>query len=106
MQAVPTEVVLGPDGALYISQLTGFPFPVGGANIYRWSADGVTTYATGFTNVIDLDFGPDGSLYVLEIAKNSLLQGEEGGRLWRIAPDGTRTVFAEEGLMFPSSVVA
>jgi hypothetical protein len=106
MQAVPTAVALGPDGALYVSQLTGFPFPVGGSNVYRWAADGVTTYATGFTNAIDLTFGPDGSLYLLEIAKNSLLAGEEGGRLWRIAPDGTRSVVAEEGLMFPSSVVA
>ena len=31
----PTGVVKGPDGALYVSQLTGFPFPVGGANVYR-----------------------------------------------------------------------
>ena len=75
------------------------------ANIYRWAADGVTTYATGFTNAIDLAFGPDGSLYVLEIAKNSLLQAEDGGRLWRIAPDGSRSVVAEEGLTFPTSVV-
>ena len=40
MQAVPTGVVKGPDGALYMSQLTGFPFPVGGANVFRidpWS---------------------------------------------------------------------
>src|SRR5204863_257016 len=32
MQAVPTSVVCGPDGALYVGQLTGFPFPVGAAN--------------------------------------------------------------------------
>ena len=31
MQAVPTAVAEGPDGALYVSQLTGFPFPVGGS---------------------------------------------------------------------------
>jgi hypothetical protein len=34
-QAVPTSVVRGPDGALYVGQLTGFPFPPGGANVYR-----------------------------------------------------------------------
>jgi hypothetical protein len=28
-------VVVGPDGAYYVSQLTGFPFPVGAANVYR-----------------------------------------------------------------------
>ncbi len=30
MQAVPNSVVQGPDGAWYVGQLTGFPFPVGG----------------------------------------------------------------------------
>jgi len=29
MQAVPTSVTVGPDGAFYVSQLTGFPFPSG-----------------------------------------------------------------------------
>ena len=33
--AVPTSVARGPDGAFYVGQLTGFPFPVGGANVYR-----------------------------------------------------------------------
>jgi len=103
-QSVPTSVTLGPDGALYVTELTGFPFPVGASNVYRWAADGVTTYASGFTNVLDLAFGPDGSLYVLEIAKNSLLNAEDGGRLWKIAPDGTRSVVAEDGLIAPTSV--
>lgn len=34
-EAVPTEVVRGPDGAWYVSLLTGFPFPVGGSSIVR-----------------------------------------------------------------------
>ena len=29
MEAVPTSVAIGPDGALYVGQLTGFPFPAG-----------------------------------------------------------------------------
>ena len=38
---VPTSVaaVKGYDGAYYISQLTGFPFPKGAANIYRVDPD-------------------------------------------------------------------
>jgi hypothetical protein len=36
MDAVPTSVALGPDGALYVSQLTGFPFPVGGHGSTAW----------------------------------------------------------------------
>ena len=35
MQAVPTTVTVGPDDALYIGQLTGFPFPTGRASVYR-----------------------------------------------------------------------
>jgi hypothetical protein len=35
MHAVPTSVVEGPDGSLYVGQLTGFPFPAGGASVFR-----------------------------------------------------------------------
>ena len=34
-QAVPTSVTIGPDGDLYVGQLTGFPFPGGLARVYR-----------------------------------------------------------------------
>ncbi|MDP9189593.1 MAG: ScyD/ScyE family protein [Actinomycetota bacterium] len=94
MQAVPTAVVRGPDHALYVSQLTGFPFPVGGASIYRVDKRGgepevYPSDSTTFTNVTDLAFGPDGSLYVVEIATNGLLSGDPTGALKRIAPDGS-----------------
>ena len=46
-------------------------------------------YAARFTNIIDIEFGPDGSLYVLQIA--SPIPNFAGGALLRVAPDGTRT---------------
>lgn len=109
MQAVPTSVVQGPDGAYYVGQLTGFPFPVGAANVYRVPAGGgaPTVYASGFTNIVDIAFGKDGSLYVLEIAKAGLLAPGEGlpvGALIRVAPNGTRTEIASEGLLAPGGV--
>lgn len=93
VQAVPTTVALGPDGDFYVGVLTGGPFTVGLANVYRVPASGGTPVVAygGFTNIIDIDFGPDGSLYVLEIAKNAIPNFGAGGRLVRIAHDGTRS---------------
>lgn len=110
MDAVPTSVALGPDGHYYIGQLTGFPFPAGGAKIFRVPAQGGTpeVYAAGFTAIIDVAFGADGSLYVLEIAKNGLLDAfifnDWTGALIRVAPDGTRTEMAEGALFAPGGV--
>jgi hypothetical protein len=92
MQAVPTGVVVGPDGAYYVSQLTGFPFPVGGAKVFRVDprTGAYTDYASGFTNIMDLDFGRDGTLYVLEIDSDSLLGPSTDGGLWTVSKRGTR----------------
>ena len=110
MDTVPTSVALAPDGSYYVGQLTGFPFPVGAANIYRVPAGGGApqVVATGFTHIVDLAFGPDGSLYVLEIAKNGLLAAfntnDWTGALIRIAPDGTRTELVPGLLTAPGGV--
>ena len=106
MDAVPTSVVVGPDGAFYVSQLTGFPFPVGGARIYRVEPGGGAPeiYAEGFTNVTDLAFGRDGSLYVLEIATNGLLSMDRTGALKRVAPDGSQETVVSEGLEAPTGL--
>jgi hypothetical protein len=58
MQAVPTGMAIGPDNQLYIGQLTGFPFPVGGANVYRFNGTNLEEFATGFTNIIESCFRP------------------------------------------------
>ena len=91
MQAVPTGVVVGPDGATYVSQLTGFPFPVGGAKVFRIDprTGAVSTYASGITMGMDLAFGRDGTLYVLEIDSNSLLQPGSDGAIWAVPRHGT-----------------
>ena len=106
MQAVPTSVTIGPDGAAYVSQLTGAPFPVGGASIWRVEqGKAPTVYATGLTNVMDLAFGPDGTLWVVEFAKNGLLSGDPTGALLSIpAGGGEATLVASDGLMAPGGV--
>jgi len=65
--AVPTDVVLGPDGAYYVSTLTGFPFTAGTAIVYRVvPGQDPTPYAWTLTQLTDLAFAADGSLYVLQ----------------------------------------
>jgi glucose/arabinose dehydrogenase len=105
MQAVPTAVTRGPDGAFYVSQLTGFPFPAGAANVYRVvRGSPPEIYASGLTNVTDLAFDDDGSLYVVEFARNGLLSGDPSGEVVEIAPDGTRTSVASDGLVEPYGI--
>ncbi len=105
MDAVPTSVAVGPNGALHVSELTGFPLPVGGARIYRLvPGEEPQVYAKGFTNVVDIAFEGDGSLLVVEIAKNSLLSGDQTGALIRLKPDPTRETILSEGLTVPTAV--
>jgi sugar lactone lactonase YvrE len=102
--SVPTAVALGPDGAYYVGELTGGPFSVGAASIYRVvPGQAPEVFLTGFTTIIDLTFGPDGSLYVLQFATGPMLSGP--GALIRVSPDGTRTTLASAELTNPMSVV-
>jgi DNA-binding beta-propeller fold protein YncE len=77
IQSVPTSVAVGPDGAYYVGELTGAPFPTGISRVWRIApgtrhADCATSPAcavviTGRTAIIDLQFGPDGKLYVAQL---------------------------------------
>ena len=62
---MPTEVERGPDGALYVSLLTGAPFNAGVAGIYKIVSGQPQLAQGGFKTIIDFTFGPDGSMYVL-----------------------------------------
>jgi hypothetical protein len=81
-QAVPTSVEIGPDGNIFVAELKGFPAPTNESNIWRvspganraqcgTSPDCVKVFDGGFTSIIDLAFGPDGRLYVLEFDERS-----------------------------------
>lgn len=108
-QSVPTSVAVGPDGAYYVGLLSGFPFAPGSAAVYR--VDPATgsfhPYATGLSHVVGIDFGPDGSLYVVELAQSLLelevCQAPAPGSLVRVK-DGTKTVVLDD-LPLPGGVV-
>jgi hypothetical protein len=80
--AVPTSVVVGPDGAYYVGELTGVPFVDASANIYRvvpgdaprlfligdacdqYREGTRTDLVLGLTRPTSLVVGPDGALYI------------------------------------------
>lgn len=102
-EAVPTKVERGPDGALYVSTLSGVPFLAGAAAIYRViPGQAPQLYAGGFKMITDFTFGPDGSMYVLQFATAPLFLGGPGA-LIHIAPDGTRSTITTE-LFQPTGV--
>ena len=102
--AVPTDVVRGPDGAWYVSQLVGFPFEKGSSTIYRVvPGSAPQPYAWGLTNVTSLAFASDGTLYAVEMASNGLLAGPVGG-LMRIHPGSATHDVVAGGLFAPYGV--
>jgi hypothetical protein len=82
-QAVAASVAIGPDGAYYVGELKGFPGPTGASRVWRiepgtihakcGTSPACTVVADGFTSIVDLTFGPDGTLYVVEIDEASYL---------------------------------
>lgn len=105
VQGVPTSVVEGPDGWLYVGQLTGAPFPPGAASVYRVAPEGSTpvVFVTGFTNIIDIAFGPDDALYVLELDDNGLALPGGTGAITRVDAAGIKAPIVS-GLPLPGGL--
>lgn len=98
MQSVPTSVTRGPDGAYYVSELTGFPFAAGASRIIRINKSGKqSVWATGLTNVTDIDWF-DGTLYAVQLATDGLLNasGLPMGSLVKVNPGATPTMIAAD----------
>ncbi|MBW4456950.1 MAG: ScyD/ScyE family protein [Nostoc indistinguendum CM1-VF10] len=125
-ESVPTAVTVGPDGALYASELSALPYPEGYAQVLRVSdPEGVASYdgrtpggtgqiyASGFQQLNGLTFDEDGALYALEYVNATTLydptlpvEGLPPSRLIRVDPDGTRKQISGEELRFGNYVFA
>ncbi len=91
VQPVPTSVAVGPEGDYYVGELTGAtPDPadaIGLSRVWRIEAGArnvvcpstdCTLVIDGLTSVIDVAFGPDGKLYVVEYDENGWLAAISG----------------------------
>lgn len=132
VQPVPTSVAVGPNGDLYVGELTGakteFPvnipddFPIGLSRVWRIDAGANNVVCSqtdpspdceliidGLTSVIDLAFGPDGNLYVVEYDESSwfslFIPGTAtGGTISAYDTAGNLIETVATGLDFPSAI--
>lgn len=108
-ESVPTSVAIGPDGATYVSEFTGFPFPKGGSTIYRIPPGGSTPepWATGLTNVSDLAWHR-GELYAVQLSDSGLLRTPPNelpkGSLVKVPQGSTSPTAVFTGLTAPYGV--
>lgn len=110
-QPVPDSLAVGPDGALYVGELGGFPFNPGTSKVWRVSpGHAPTVVAGGFTAISDIAFDPTGRLLVLEIDQAGLLDPalEKGlptpGALIGVHRNGTKSTLLTTGLEFPTGL--
>jgi hypothetical protein len=89
-ESVVTSVVQGKDGAIYLSELRGFPATPGTSQVWRVEpgAHGAvckpnkpgkgacTRVADGLTSVVSMAIGGNGALYVAELSKMGWLAAE------------------------------
>lgn len=105
---VTVGMTVGPDG-IYIAQYGPAPYLPGTARIDKITADGKVHHGVvkGLQTAIDVAFGQDGTMYVLEYAQKFSAQKlryiEYTGQLLRIGKDGSQHPIVTK-LMFPTSV--
>jgi sugar lactone lactonase YvrE len=111
--AVPTCVDVGPDGAVYVGQLTGHGNTgeegATAAKVYRYSprSGRLTEWQTGFSAITGCGFGANGDFYVTQLDTTGFLpEGDPEGTVVQIARNGTRTVLGEGKLFAPSGFLA
>jgi hypothetical protein len=107
--AVPTCVDRGPDGALYIGELTGGGNAPGASVVWRFSPSTgkLTKWATGLTAVTGCGFGKHGRFYAVELSTNGLDHAAPGtGAVVQVPRHSTHPVTVVGGLDFPGGFAA
>lgn len=107
--AVPTCVDRGPDGALYVGELTAAGNAPGTATVWRFRPGdhAPTVWATGLTAVTGCGFGADGHFYAVEFSTLGLINAAPGtGAVVRVAPHSSAPRTVVSGLSFPGGFAA
>lgn len=126
VQPVPTSIAVGPDGYIYVGELTGTLsaedgiFPIGLSRVWKIPADANNVTCSedsgpcellidGLTSVIDLAIGPDGLLYVVEFDESSWFASfipglASGGTISAYDLEGNLVEVVASNLSFPSAI--
>jgi hypothetical protein len=106
--AVPTCVSRGPDGALYVGELTGGGNGPGASVVWRVvPGEKPTMWATGLTAVTGCGFDTDGDFYAVEFSTLGFESfAPETGALVRVPPHSTSPITVVSKLSFPNGFAA
>jgi hypothetical protein len=103
--AVPTCIDRGPDGALYVGELTGGGNAPGASIVWRYApgeSTPLTAWATGLTAVTGCGFGSDGNFYATEFSTLGLDNAAPGtGDVVRVPAHSSAPIVVVSGLSFP-----
>ena len=109
-EAVPTDVEVGPRGALYATTLPGGPEGPDSGNpgsVYRMDTAGqVTRVATGFASATNLAVDPLGNVYVAELGAGRISEVVAGARQTVIELPGVVAVEYANGRLYASTAPA